>query len=793
MVPEPAPVVDPLSILDAAVASIGGSAREGQVAMCREVTEAFESGEHVLVQAGTGTGKSLGYLAPAIAHVLNSPASRVVVATATLALQTQLATKDVPVIIDAIEAITGRRPKAALLKGRSNYACLLRVRDGVGDDPQPGLIAAGELATALRAVDAAPDSVLGAEVLALREWAEEEASGSGLADRDNAPTHTPAAWAQVSVPVRECLGATNCPYGAECFVELSRDRARQADLIVTNHALLAIDALHGGTALPEHDLLVVDEAHELVSRVTGAASSELSAQQIERVVRRALPWLTDTVGIDFLDAADTFRTALGLSELGRVTDPASTMGLALARVRQVARAALSDFKASASKGLDAARTQAQAVVQEVYDVAERMAGLNEYDVVWVAERERAGRWAVVAPLNVSGLVRESILPDVTAVFTSATLTIGGGFDSLARQLGLGGSVKSEDRPAPRWHGVDVGSPFDYTRQGILYVATRLPPPSRDGLGEAAMAEIVELVLAAGGRTLGLFASHRNATAAASHVRAALPHLTILCQGDAQLPELTRRFIEEPETSLFGTLSLWQGVDVPGETCQLVLIDKIPFPRPDEPLMVARQDAVTASGGNGFMQVAATHAGLLLAQGSGRLVRRLSDRGVVAILDPRLMTARYGSFLRASIPPFWTTTDHDLAVGALRRLSEKLPSRASDAGGSEPGGLAPANGGTGIASEPPEETTMPKRSPGPSVKDPEMYEALRDEGNSKEKSARIANAAANTSRSAVGHKGATSKDYDERSKDELMSRAKDIGIPGRSKMSKAELIEALRNH
>ncbi len=448
--------------------------------MCTEVAEAFESGEHVLIQAGTGTGKSLGYLAPAFAHVLSSPSSRVIVATATLALQTQLATKDVPVVIDAVEAATGRRPKAALLKGRSNYACLHRIRDGVVEDQQPGLIAAGELATALRAVDAAPDSVLGAEVLALREWAEEEAVSGGLADRDDAPSHTPAAWFQVSVPVRECLGATNCPYGTECFVELSRARAREADVIVTNHALLAIDALHGGTALPEHDLLVIDEAHELVSRVTGAASDELSPQQVERVARRALNWLSDGVGVDFLDAADTFRTALDLAELGRVTDAGSTVGMAVARIRQVARAALSDFKAAPTKGgVDAAKQQAQAVVQEVYDVAERMAGLNEYDVVWVAERERAGRWVVVAPLNVSGLVRESILPDVTAVFTSATLTIGGSFDAVARQLGLGG--RSED--APVWHGVDVGSPFDYSKQGILYVAKHLPPPSREGLSE----------------------------------------------------------------------------------------------------------------------------------------------------------------------------------------------------------------------------------------------------------------------------------------------------------------------
>lgn len=660
---EPTPLVEALGVLDAAVSAIGGTPREGQVTMCDEVSRAFASGEHVLIQAGTGTGKSLGYLAPAFAHVMNSPGSRVIVATATLALQTQLATKDVPVVIDAVEATSGRRPKAALLKGRSNYACLHRIRDGVVEDQQPGLLGGGELASALRAVDAAPDSVLGAEVLALREWAEEQAEAHGLADRDDAPSHTPAAWFQVSVPVRECLGATNCPYGTECFVELSRARAREADVIVTNHALLAIDALHGGTALPEHDLLIVDEAHELVSRVTGAASDELSPQQLDRVAKRALPWLTDATGVDFLDAAETFRTALDLTDVGRVTDAGSVIGMALARVRQVSRAALSDFKASGTKGVDAARVQAQAVVQEVYDVSERMAGLNEYDVVWVSERERAGRWLVVAPLNVAGLVRESILPEVTAVFTSATLTIGGSFDALARQLGLGGR-----ETAPSWHGVDVGSPFDYAKQGILYVATQLPPPSRDGLSEAALAEIVELVEAAGGRTLGLFASHRNATAAASHVRAALPGHTILCQGDAQLPELTRRFVEEPETSLFGTLSLWQGVDIPGETCQLVLIDKIPFPRPDEPLLVARQDAVAASGGNGFMAVAATHAGLLLAQGSGRLVRRLTDRGVVAILDPRLMTARYGSFLRASIPPFWTTTDKDHALGALKRLN-----------------------------------------------------------------------------------------------------------------------------
>jgi ATP-dependent DNA helicase DinG len=219
-----------------------------------------------------------------------------------------------------------------------------------------------------------------------------------------------------------------------------------------------------------------------------------------------------------------------------------------------------------------------------------------------------------------------------------------------------------------WRGIDVGSPFDYRRQGILYVARHLPQPGRDGLGPAQLEEIAALVDAADGRTLGLFSSRRAAEAAAEATRERLPHLTVLAQGEAQLPELARLFVEDPHTCLFGTLSLWQGIDVPGETCQLVLIDRIPFPRPDDPLMSARQRAVDQAGGNGFMSVAATHAALLLAQGAGRLIRTTSDRGVVAILDPRLVTARYGGFLRASLPPMWPTTDRSVVLDALKRLS-----------------------------------------------------------------------------------------------------------------------------
>ena len=647
--------------------------------MADAVAATLETGTHSLIQAGTGTGKSLGYLSPALTHLANG-GDRIIIATATLALQAQLASKDIPAALDSIEQVTGVRPTAAILKGRTNYACLYKARDGLGD-PQQALLGGAELAAATRNSDRT--SAVGAEVVMLREWVEEQVSAKQLGDRDEAPAHTPAAWQQVSIPVRECLGTQRCPYGAECLVELSRERARQADLVVTNHALLAINAMHGGTVLPEHHAIIVDEAHDLVSRVTGAASSELSPTVIERVARRALPWLSDDVGVDLLTSADVLERGLAESELVRVTDDGPAVQ-AFALVRDAARRAVSEMstkggggQATTVRGDDAEKSQASAAVKEIFDIAERMAALSTHDVIWVSERERSGRWAHVAPLSVAGLMRDNVFGETPVVLTSATMTVGGEFENLAASVGLSRKervgdptvVVEPDEDTRPWAGIDVGSPFDYRRQGILYVAAGLPKPSREGMAPELLTEIAELVWAAGGRTLGLFASQRSAVEAANHVREQLPQLKILCQGDAQLSELTSQFIADPQTSLFGTLSLWQGIDVPGDTCELVIMDKIPFPRPDDPLMQARQQAVAQAGGNGFMSVAAAHAGLLLAQGSGRLIRRSSDRGVVAVLDPRLVTARYGGFLRSSLPDYWMTTDREIAVQALKRLQE----------------------------------------------------------------------------------------------------------------------------
>jgi ATP-dependent DNA helicase DinG len=658
-------VADVGELLEAAVAGIGGTTRPGQVAMATAVTGAMESGEHLLVQAGTGTGKSLGYLVPALVHALQD--ERVVVSTATLNLQTQLVDKDLPALMEATEKLLPRRPSYAILKGRNNYACLHRIREGAPDED--GVL-----------VEMPVVGPVGQQVLELREWAEQQLQDGGAGDRDHAPTHQNQAWQQVAISARECLGAQKCPYGQECFAEKARDEARRSDIVITNHALLSIDAFENRTVLPEHDVVVVDEAHELPARVTGAASAELSPQMVERVARRSRPYAEDDTVDDLADASDALRNALADSREGRIESSHTAVLEAAALVRDAARRLYTELgKKDDDADEDAAKRQTRGAVKEIFDTAERVAALGDVDVVWLADRDRFGRELRIAPLTVSGLLRELVLKDRTVVMTSATLTLGGEFDAIARQVGLrpsdrladdeeevaAGNDDSTVEPLP-WRGIDVGSPFAYDKQAILYVAKHLPPPHRDGLGSKQFAEIIDLVTAAGGRTLGLFSSRRAAEAATAAVRDATD-FTVLCQGDAQLKELSQQFVEDPEVSLFGTLSLWQGIDVPGSTCTLVIIDRIPFPRPDEPLMAARQRAVDEAGGNGFMAVAATHAALLLAQGTGRLIRRTTDKGVVAILDPRLVTARYGAYLRASLPPMWATADREAVLGALKRL------------------------------------------------------------------------------------------------------------------------------
>ncbi|WP_237573222.1 ATP-dependent DNA helicase [Mycolicibacterium lacusdiani] len=649
-------------LLAAAVTALGGAERTGQVEMAQAVERAFSTGEHLAVQAGTGTGKSLAYLVPAISHALeaNHP---VVVSTATIALQRQLVDRDLPRLADALAPELPRRPEFALLKGRGNYLCLNKINGGStaepDDRPQEELF------------DAVASTQLGRDVKRLAEWSSDTETG----DRDElAPGVPDRSWGQVSVSARECIGATRCTYGTECFAEKARAKAGTADVVVTNHALLAINAISDVNVLPEHDVIVVDEAHELVDRVTSVATAELSATSLGIALRRAARLVEPEMAQRLEAAIATFTSALHDEEPGRKDSLDEEMATYLTvlrdsadKVRSAIDTAPSDPKAAS------ARTEAVTALTDLSDTATRI--LTSYgpaipdrtDVVWLDREEIRGQVRVVlrvAPLSVAGLLRNRIFDQQTAILTSATLTVGGTFDAMARSWGL--KFGDDDDGAP-WRGLDVGSPFAHGKSGILYVAAHLPPPGRDSAGSAEQLDEIEaLVAAAGGRTLGLFSSMRAARATAEVMRERLD-TPVLCQGEDTTSALVRQFAADDETSLFGTLSLWQGVDVPGSSLTLVIIDRIPFPRPDDPLITARQRAIAARGGNGFMAVAASHAALLLAQGAGRLLRSVDDRGVVAVLDSRMATARYAGYLRASLPPFWSTTDGARVRAALERL------------------------------------------------------------------------------------------------------------------------------
>jgi ATP-dependent DNA helicase DinG len=555
-----------------------------------------------------------------------------------------------------------------VLKGRHHYLCVAKMEHADEEEPADTLFE-----------DAAPRWLgeagkLGKQIQRLQAWADKTVTG----DRDELdPGVDDSAWRQVSMPARDCVGAARCPYGAECFAEASRARAREADIVVTNHSLLAVDMLAERQIVPPHKLLIVDEAHELADRVSSAAQAELTPDAVERSAKRARPLISQSAAEALAESADALTVGLAEAPAGRLTGgmpPLLAQSVIL--LDSATRAALDGIGDVKSDDPDPVRKQqAKAALDDLSTTAQRLLEASDHDVAWVEKSDMgSGRRAlVVAPLSVAGMLANRLYEERTVVATSATLTLGGRFDTLARAMGL---PAAEARPGAEsisgdgWTSLDVGSPFDYAKQGILYVAAHLPRPAASGLPDAAGEELLKLVSALGGATLGLFSSRKAATQAAELVRArtALP---VLLQGEESLPILVRKFREDRASCLFGVMSLWQGVDVPGDACQLVVIDRLPFPRPDEPLAAARAAAVDATGGSGFSSVSVPIAAVRLAQGVGRLIRSGGDKGVVAVLDSRLETARgYGAFLRRSLPPFWYTTRPEVAVGALQRLKQR---------------------------------------------------------------------------------------------------------------------------
>ncbi|MGH3782144.1 MAG: ATP-dependent DNA helicase, partial [Pseudonocardiaceae bacterium] len=553
--------------------------------MAEAVDRAIRTGEHLAVQAGTGTGKSLAYLVPAIRHAV-AMGTTVVVSTATIALQRQLVDRDLPRLAGALASLLGNAPTFAILKGRRNYLCLHRLHAGPVDEGDDLFDAAAA---------ASPTSMLGRQIVRLHDWSSTTKTG----DRDElVPGVTDRAWRQVSVSARECLGLSRCPVGMDCFAEQAKARAGRAEVVITNHALLAIDAMGDHQILPDHDVVVIDEAHDLVDRVTNAATEELTGSMVETAARRCGRLIDQQIADELAAAGDGLALLLGDAGVQRWDTLGAGVTGGLTAVRDAAHHCTTALGSERREDPDAAarRRLALTALEQVHSAAARVliafpdSEADRRDVVWLAEETVRGRVLRVAPLGVAGLLRQRLFAKRTVVLTSATLTLGGTFDALAAQWGLprqrsstqsspvrapaAGTATERPPPAddvsPAWAELDAGSPFEHRRAGILYTAAHLPPPGRDGLTPAHLDELATLVTAAGGRTLGLFSSMRAAKQAAEALRAQLD-LPILCQGDDATGLLVQQFAKDEPTSLFGTLSLWQGVDVPGRSLSLVVV------------------------------------------------------------------------------------------------------------------------------------------------------------------------------------------------------------------------------
>ena len=591
-----------------------GEARPGQAAMAEAVARAIDANRHLIVQAGTGTGKSLGYLVPAVLS-----GRRVVVATATKALQDQLAAKDLPFLARHL----GRPFSFSVLKGRSNYLCRQRANEVAGGDDQ------------LRMDDLGDDvGALGREIVRLVEWARTSATGD-RAELDFEPK--PRAWSAVSVSATECPGAAKCPSGDECFAEEARARAEAADVVVVNTHLYGAHLASGGHVLPDHELVVFDEAHALEDVAAESLGIELGAGRLRALSRsaRALVAKSDASVLDDVEAAavrldeasEAVRDARLPDDLG--DDLAGAVALAAERVARLTAV----VRASDGDGPRKARTL-QAAGHLAGDL-QLASPVPDGHVAWVEGRSGSAALRVV-PVDVGEVLASRLWGEVTAVLTSATIP-----PRLPARLGI---------ERDRCDELDVGSPFPHREHGLLYCPVHLPEPRHPDYTAAMHDELHALITAAGGRTLALFTSWRVMHAAVDALRPCLPW-PVLAQGDLPKPALIDAFASDEQACLFATMGYWQGIDVPGPSLSMVTIDRIPFPRPDDPLLQARRER---AGPGAFGLVDLPRAATLLAQGSGRLIRSATDRGVVAVLDTRLATARYRWELVNALPPMRRT-------------------------------------------------------------------------------------------------------------------------------------------
>ena len=635
-----------------------GAARDGQADMCAETADVIDAAEqgrlaHLTVAAGTGTGKSLAYLTAAAVS-----GRQTVVATATKALQDQLLHHDVPALAEGL----GRPVTAATLKGRGSYLCRQKADERAGEQAQGVLTAAS--------ADAAQ------ETARLLEWAKTTPSGDE-ADLPFEPSRE--VWADLTSDSAECPGAAKCPAGHACFAEKAKQRAAKADVVIVNQHLYLLSSRIGMENLPPHSFVVIDEAHELESVASSVFGTSVSPRRFRRLRDNASGHINDSTAANLKHAADTLFETLhehvdrpfGEHLPPDVSGAAMGASIALMAVENELSQSLNELTGAHLPGIDTEPENGDHDEQRLRRACGEADALNadisfsmNAGAGWASWAEQIGRTRSVAwrtaPADVAGLLHAAIWEHTSAVLTSATVP-----PSHERSVGvdLAGAHRA----------IDVGSPFAY-RSSLLYVPRRMPRPGSPGWAEALHAEAADLIEAAGGRTLMLCTSWKTVDDAAEHLRVRLPTTPILTQRDHPKPELLRRFSADPAACLIGTLGLWQGVDVPGESLSLVIVARLPFPRPDDPVIAARR---ALAGDDAFSLVDLPLAATRLAQGAGRLIRNETDRGVVAVLDPRLATAGYRAAILNTMPPFKRTIDKPEVVAALNRIRDRsIPAQAA---------------------------------------------------------------------------------------------------------------------
>jgi ATP-dependent DNA helicase DinG len=637
---------DPLALLDATVAGFDGEHREGQRELAAAVSTAITEGHHLVAEAPTGSGKSLAYLAPAIASGL-----KVVVATSTIALQGQLMQKDLPSIAEHGSV----RFTFALLKGRSNYLCRAKLRSAAEPDALfESPVAAGFAKHLMHFTELARTSTVGDRAALTQPI-------------------TDSSWAAVSCSSLECPGRTNCADGAECFAELARGRAQEVSILVVNHALYCMNLAAGGNVLPDHDLVIIDEAHAFAENATNAFGADLAPEILSRLAGMLGKTDADATAVTALADSATALGKLIADRTGRV-DVRRDEQLAGALHAAAERLAAASAKLGRADNEGAKRTARLSTAR--LEVLRRLAAPAAEDVVWI-ERVRNTDRIRIAPVAVGDLLGSALLERRPVIAVSATLGGDPPFGEFASAMGFAPSAPVgswgerdddgvvESETGRGYEPLQASSSFDWKGQGLLYVGRDLPDPGRENEAwiEQAGDRLCRLVNAAGGRALVLCTSHANVRRFADLLRGRTEHV-VLSQGDTEVGRLIESFLEDETSVLVGTRSFWAGIDAPGVACVLVVIDRIPFPSPGEPLHAARRERAERLGMNAFAAVDLPRAALVLAQGAGRLLRSRTDRGVVAVLDSRLATRDYRRALLSAMPPLRRSVDIEEACTFL---------------------------------------------------------------------------------------------------------------------------------